>query len=358
MTYSIALAGSTDRTKLIAETFKNDKRFTLLWTLSPEDRKVGRKQELYSNPLHQWAIKHNLPSLRVSNKVNRGLIQDINNIINISKDKSVHHNSQLDLLIVVDFGYLIPDWLLNLPNMGSLNIHPSRLPDWRGSSPAIGALLNDSDYSGTTLMLMNNGLDTGPVIFQSKFNLNHDWTQAEYYQYAFAETTNWLTDKIIDYLQGDILPQDQPTQPTTPITKQLKRDDGFIPWIILSHLLNSSQPINYKSSATMADQLPSFLRSIWKFLLEKNQVFLKQANSTDTLSHLLTLPIYINKATKALSPWPGVWTIIPTTKGDKRLKILQSSLNANQQLQLDKVQLEGLRASTWNQIKNNLQITD
>ena len=87
-----------------------------------------------------------------------------------------------DLIIVADFGLIIPIEILKLPPLGCLNIHPSLLPKYRGPSPVPFALLNEKKFTGVTIMLMDEGLDTGPIVTQKnvEFILYNTRKQSEF----------------------------------------------------------------------------------------------------------------------------------------------------------------------------------
>ena len=129
--YRIGLAGSTPFTVALAEQLQFDDRFTICWGLSPDTKYVGRKQEQVDNPLHLWCIHRNISSVRIANKIDQKVKQEIEAL-----------QIEVDVLLVVDFGYYVPQWLLELPKVAPLNLHPSMLPEWRGSSPGQAVLLS------------------------------------------------------------------------------------------------------------------------------------------------------------------------------------------------------------------------
>lgn len=311
MKYTIAIAGSTAHTRMCAEALTQgaDADFEIVWILTPEPKVLGRQQILTKNPLHLFAEEHQIPVITIAQKIDENVRAQIET------------QPRPDFLLVVDFGYLVPDWLLEFPKIAPLNIHPSLLPRWRGSSPGQFVLLFGEKNSAITLMVMNAGLDTGPIIHQEMFAVDPEWTQTEYYQASFAQMCGVLCQKIRDFAEGKISAQPQPADSPTPLARRLTKEDGFVSWESVQS--NIADPSNQ--------------------LL--NEIFAANNSWPQTLVN----------ATASLNPWPTLWTIIPTTKGPKRMQILRAQLDkTTQKLVLDLVKIEGQSEAKWAQVKNIL----
>jgi len=328
MQYKIALAGSSRYTVMMAEALRNDARFKICYTLSPTPKLIGRQQVLTKNPLHLWSEKENLPTFLIEKK------------IDVTLQNQLREAEKIDFLLVVDFGYLIPTWLLKLPKIAPLNIHPSLLPKWRGSSPGQFCLLfknlgQENQSSAVTLMIMNEGLDQGPIVTQLPFDLEENWTQNEYYQYAFALIAKKLGDLISDLAEQKIEIREQPVESSTIIARRLDKADSFINWSILQKLMNNSlEKVNFSEDK---DKLLSDLLI--------NDEFCK--NKTEQIKLIIN-------ASKAFFPWPGLWTNVQTNQGIKRMKIFSCHATKNQ-LILDQVQIEGKNLCLFNECKNALK---
>lgn len=319
--YHIAIAGTTAHTVMCAEALRQDRRFSIPWVLTPHPKPVGRKQIVTKNPLHQWAEVHNIPVSLVDKKINQEIKSQITTLSSRTPD----------FLLVVDFGYIVPDWLLAFPTIAPLNIHPSELPKYRGSSPGQFVLLYGEKQSAVTLMKMDAGLDTGPLISQLKFTVSDDWTATEYYQHAFELITKQLPQFIAEFANRERPLQAQPETSPTPIARRLNKEDGFVEWDLIQTLVSSAG-----TSSTLNQHIG-------------NTSTLLQEIFATTNSWLAT----IQQAVRGLSPWPGVWTLVPTSKGDKRMKILEIQTLGNS-VQLKTVQLEGLQPTSFEQIKNQI----
>ncbi len=326
--YRIGLAGSTQFTVALANQLKSDDRYTVCWTLSPETKTIGRRHVEVNNPLHLWSIEIGVPSVRIANKIDQKVKLDIEIL-----------HTEIDILLVVDFGYFVPQWLLDLPKVAPLNLHPSKLPEWRGSSPGQTVLLSGAQTSAITLIQMDNQLDHGPIIHQESFTVDPSWTQVEYYQTAFAAIRPLIGNLIEQYILGKLIPSPQLDLSPTPIARELSKVDSFLPWELVQELMTAtSEPDKLEA---LESQLPPFLSTVWQYLTIPNP-------------SVTNLTEFIVRATRALSPWPQLWTLVPTAKGERRLKILSVDPASTDKLVLTQVQLEGQQPALWNQIKSSI----
>ena len=330
MPYKIALAGSSQYTVMMAEALQTDNRFEISYALSPVPKLIGRKQVLTKNPLQVWAETSQITHFAVEKKIDDTL------------QKQLLTAEEIDFLLVVDFGYLIPSWLLQIPKIAPLNIHPSLLPKWRGSSPGQFALLfkdlaEETKQSAVTLMIMNNGLDQGPIIAQLPFEIEENWTQNEYYKHAFTLIAKKLANLISDFAQGKITSQNQPLESPTIIARRLTKEDSYIAWNDLQKLMQVGlEKISLSETSTTNPLLLSNLLANEKICKNKRE----------------QIQLIIN-ASRAFSPWPGLWTVIKTNQGEKRMKIFACHMD-NQQLVLDRVQIEGKNPCLFRECKNAL----
>lgn len=329
-TYHLSIAGSTSHTLMCAEALLSDPRFSISWILTPSPRLVGRKQELVKNPMHLFAEKNNIPVVLVDKKIDEKVKEAIASL-QVSKSAGNRPTDQLtnrltDFLLVVDFGYFIPNWLLEIPTIAPINVHPSELPKYRGSSPGQFTLLYGDETSAVSVIIMNDKLDEGDLVYQYKFDVLSTWTADQYYQFSFEAISEQLPNVLTDFAQGKITAQAQLLDSPTPIARRLTREDGFVEWEMLQKVMKEDHENLLFSSP----------------LLTEAQ---KQVKSSSQL---------IEHAVRALSPWPGVWTVVPTTKGEKRMKILSAGVE-HQTLVLEEVQIEGQQRADYSEIKRLLE---
>jgi methionyl-tRNA formyltransferase len=138
-------------------------------------------------------------------------------------------NQQPDLIIVADYGKIIPPNILKIPPRGILNVHPSLLPKFRGSSPIQNVLLSGETETGTTIMLLNEGMDTGDILAQEKLAIRPVETVSEL-SLKLAQLSSRLLLKTIPlWLAGKINPQKQ-DETKASLCRMIKKEDGKIIW--------------------------------------------------------------------------------------------------------------------------------
>ncbi|PIR62261.1 MAG: hypothetical protein COU65_04290, partial [Candidatus Pacebacteria bacterium CG10_big_fil_rev_8_21_14_0_10_42_12] len=232
-----------------------------------------------------------------------------------------------DYLLVVDFGYFIPEWLLELPKIKPLNIHPSKLPKWRGSSPGQFALLFGEKTSAVSIIEMTNTFDAGPIVAQHDFSVAPDWNYRQYYDYSYDLVCANLVADIEKHSMDQAMTVAQPEISPTMTAHKLTRYDGFIPWELVMTAQEGNQSEN-------VGNLPEALQK--------------------ALEHHELPATMIEHAIRAFSPWPQVWTIVDTHKGKKRMKLLSAAIK-NEKLVLEDVQIEGKEAAKWNEVRNGVK---
>lgn len=127
------------------------------------DRRAGRGRKLQASPVKQCAEKAGIPVYQPLNFKN-------------SADQNDLKNLQADLMVVVAYGLLLPQVILDAPKQGCVNVHASLLPRWRGAAPIQRAIAAGDSKTGVCLMQMDIGLDTGAVLLREECNINADET--------------------------------------------------------------------------------------------------------------------------------------------------------------------------------------
>ena len=120
--------------------------------LTQPDRRSGRGRTKKPTPVKVYSEKNSLEVYQPEN------LKESNETIEMIKER------EADLLLVVAYGQIIPKDILDIPRLGSVNVHASILPEWRGASPIEHMILSGKDTGGLTYMKMNEGLDTGPIL--------------------------------------------------------------------------------------------------------------------------------------------------------------------------------------------------
>ena len=142
---------------------------------------------------------------------------------------------QADLMVVVAYGQILPTSLINSPRLGTLNVHASLLPRHRGPAPVEWAILNGDAETGATVMQMDEGVDTGPILAQEPITIGAEETAPELEGRLANLGARLLVRTIEDVLQGRVRPSPQPDRGATH-AKRLKTEDGKLDPSVMSAL--------------------------------------------------------------------------------------------------------------------------
>lgn len=317
---TVWIAGSTQFTTDCARSLLHLDAYSVDLCLTPAPKPIGRKHTITMNPLHQYATERRITTVLLETKITPEIKEQLLAL------------SPPDILLVVDFGYWIPEWLLSLPTNAALNIHPSLLPRWRGSSPGQFVLLYGEPHSAVTLMQMTAELDEGPIIAQLPLTVQPTWNALQYYTAAFATITPVLPQLLTEFMLQPTAIKPQPSASPTPLASRLSKQDGYIAWEIIQAALRGEITNTLISDSSNCSPLVSAAQV--------------EASSLAQL---------IERAHRAFSPWPGIWTVISTPHGTQRMKILSCSLKENV-LKLDTIHIEGKTPVQFSEIKNILSV--
>jgi methionyl-tRNA formyltransferase len=134
-----------------------------------------------------------------------------------------------DMVTVAAFGQILREDVLSLPPLGCVNVHASLLPRWRGAAPIQHAIRAGDSRTGATIMKMDVGLDTGPILLQREISIAPDETCASLHDRLASLGADLLTEALRRYVRGELLPQPQPEEGVT-LAPSLSKADGAIDW--------------------------------------------------------------------------------------------------------------------------------
>ena len=181
--------------------------------LTQPDRPAGRKQELQVPLVKQLATRLGLPVLqpeRIKNNLElRAHLEAI----------------APDAIVVVAYGRIIPQWMLDLPRFGNINVHGSLLPKYRGAAPIQWAVANGEAETGVTTMLLDAGLDTGNTLLFHRIPIGSDTTSPQLYEQLSQIGANLIIQTLSGVENGAILPRPQDDAAAT-LAPILTREDG------------------------------------------------------------------------------------------------------------------------------------
>jgi methionyl-tRNA formyltransferase len=134
-----------------------------------------------------------------------------------------------DMIVVASFGIILPQSVLDIPTYGCLNLHPSLLPLYRGPTPIPAAILAGDDVTGTSIMLIDKNIDSGPILAQCKVSIEPSDTTESLTDKLAQISADLLMETLPRWLSCSITPQPQRHEDAT-YTKMLNKDDGVLDW--------------------------------------------------------------------------------------------------------------------------------
>ena len=177
------------------------------------DRPRGRGMELVAPPVKEAALRLNLPVVQpAAIKTNNEFRAQLSTI-------------KPDAIIVVGYGRIIPQWMIDLPRFGNLNLHASLLPKYRGAGPIQWAIANGETVTGVTTMRIDAGLDTGDILMQRELPISMDDTAETIGPKLASMGAELMIETLRRLENGDVraVPQDHSRATLAPI---LKKEDG------------------------------------------------------------------------------------------------------------------------------------
>jgi methionyl-tRNA formyltransferase len=198
------------------------KHFDVIGVVTTPDKKAGRKQLLTPSPVKAAYQKYLDETASETPHPPQIFTPD-----KLSTIHAALKNLQPDLFVVAAYGKLIPQNILDIPTFGSINIHPSLLPKYRGPSPIAQTLLNGDKITGVSFMQMDHEMDHGPLLKIVTQEVHDADTFETLANHLFQKSAALLPEVITDYTAGRITPTEQSHDQAT-YTKQMTKHDGFV----------------------------------------------------------------------------------------------------------------------------------
>lgn len=224
--------------------------------LTMPDRPAGRGKKITAGPVKELAQQHDIPVFQPSTlrkEENHQWIRD----------------QQADIMIVVAYGMILPQAVLDIPRLGCLNVHGSLLPAWRGAAPIQRALWAGDTKTGVTIMQMDAGLDTGDMLYKAECDITSEDTSASLYEKLAGIGPQALLQTLSLVCQNALRPEKQDDTLVTyaeKLSKEEARLDwslsaaqldrcirAFNPWPI-SYMVIDEQPVKVWQANAIAEQ--------------------------------------------------------------------------------------------------------
>ncbi|MFA5127565.1 MAG: methionyl-tRNA formyltransferase [Patescibacteria group bacterium] len=207
----IVFYGTGEFAATVLKAIANDASYKILAVITSPDQPIGRKQEMQKSAVKTFAETLGVEILQPASL----------------KEFDAPILSEADLGVVAEYGFIIPQRLLDLPKHKTVNLHGSILPKLRGASPIQTAIMNGETETGVTLMLMDAKMDHGPIIAMQKLSILPDETQKELFTRLAIVASELFLRETPKYISGEIIPVEQNHDGAT-FCKIFTRDDGHV----------------------------------------------------------------------------------------------------------------------------------
>jgi methionyl-tRNA formyltransferase len=194
------------------------------------DRPAGRGMKLQASAVKQFAIEHNLPVVQPHSLKLDGKYPD-----EAAAAKDFIAQAQADVMVVAAYGLILPQWVLDAPKHGCLNIHASLLPRWRGAAPIHRAIEAGDSQTGVTIMQMDAGLDTGDMLLEETLPILTQDTTASLHD-KLASMGAALIVKALTQV-GQFKPVQQPAEGVT-YAHKIEKAEAAIDWTLSAQSLS------------------------------------------------------------------------------------------------------------------------
>jgi len=208
----IVFMGSPDYAVPILTTL--NEHYRIVGVVTQPDQPAGRGNKLQPPTIKTLAEKLHLPVLQPNKIKGEEFLQQLS-------------EWAPDLIVVAAYGKILPSTILEFPKFGCINVHASLLPKWRGASPIQNAILNGDRISGVTIILMDEGVDTGVIFTQSEVKVEDTDTAGSLSEKLAKEGAQLLIKTLPDYFSNKIQPRQQ-NEKDASFTKLLKKEDGCL----------------------------------------------------------------------------------------------------------------------------------
>ncbi len=190
----------------------------LIVTAPPKPQ--GRGLTITPTPVALWAAEHTIDVV-TPERLDDAFVQMLG-------------NSDWDVFVVAMYAKLLPQSVLTLPRRGTLNVHPSLLPKFRGPSPVLSAILADERIGGVTIMQLTEKMDAGPIVAQARIEIDEDtgdggWPPkgSEFEKFLATEGGNLLAETLEPWIAGDV-PAEPQDEAAATYTKKFSPEDALI----------------------------------------------------------------------------------------------------------------------------------
>ena len=199
--------------------FLHSSQDSLIRILTTDDKAVGRGRALTASPVATWADENGVECVKVG-----------------KASEMAAYLTDIDCVVTVAFGILLPQEILSIPTHGFINLHFSRLPAWRGAAPVQRAIENGDENLGISVFLLDKGMDTGPIFMQSSFPRDSSMRSKEALEFLGEQGVALIAKTLADISKG-VAPVEQ-SQVGISLARKLSKYEALIDWHLSSLILD------------------------------------------------------------------------------------------------------------------------
>lgn len=192
------------------------REYVVVGVVTQPDRRAGRGRHMTTSPIKELAMAEGVPVFQPETFRREASVEQL-------------RVWEPDVMIVAAYGQILPQAVLDIPPLGVLNVHASLLPRWRGAAPVEGAILAGDAITGVTIMKLDAGMDTGPVLAKREIKIRPNETAGELENRLSDLGADLLMDVLPAYLAGDLQPEPQPEEGVT-VTRPIRKKQARIDW--------------------------------------------------------------------------------------------------------------------------------
>ena len=198
--------------------------YTVPLVLTQPDRPAGRGMKLQASPVKQCALEHGIPVAHPRSLRLDGKYPD-----EAAAAKAAIEAAQADVMVVAAYGLILPQWVLDSPRLGCLNIHASLLPRWRGAAPIHRAIEAGDGETGVTIMQMDAGLDTGDMLLLEKTAITPLDTTAQLHDRLAQIGGRLIVQALRQAASGELVATPQPQEGVS-YAHKIAKAESLIDW--------------------------------------------------------------------------------------------------------------------------------
>lgn len=214
MSIKVVFMGSPDFALPCLSGLAAARNYQVVGVVTQPDRASGRGRELKAPPVKKLALELNIPIIQPEKLHGIEVLQKL-------------QAWKPEIVVVAAFGQILQKDILDLPRYGCINVHASLLPRWRGAAPINAAILAGDKETGVTIMQMDVGLDTGPMLAKKSIRIRRDDTAGSVFQALSTLGADLLLETLPHFISGKLIAVPQPAEGAT-YAPMLKKEDGLL----------------------------------------------------------------------------------------------------------------------------------